>query len=132
MNDPEPAGLMGLLERVAVRLAHEGAAHPVAGAAALAARGHAGMDQAAFARAHELAVETVDAAERGDLPLNELPETLLSIVVDHPGLDLVAIERLDARMRALPGPGREPVASDLPSPDPAALSDRLRSRDDDA
>lgn len=127
MSDDEPADLMGLLERVAVRLAHDGAPHPVAGATALAARGHAGVDQAAFALAHTLTVEAVVAAERGDLALNELPEAMLLIVVDHPGLDLVAIEDLDRRMGAVSGDRRgDPSPVDL-----AALCDDPRNRDEE-
>lgn len=99
MSDDEPADLMGLLERVAVRLAHEGAPHPVAAATALTARGHEGVDQSDFASAHGLDPAVVDAAESGTVPLNELPEPVLVIVVDHPGLDLVEIERLDVQLR---------------------------------
>ena len=99
MSDEEPADLMGLLERVAVRLAHEGARHPVAGATALTARGHEGVNQSAFASAHGLDPAVVDAAESGAVPLNELPEPVLVIIVDHPGLDLVEIEQLDTRLR---------------------------------
>lgn len=99
MSDDDPADLMGLLERVAVRLAHEGARHPVAAATALTARGHEGVNQSDFASAHGLDPAVVEEAESGAVPLNELPEAVLLAVVDHPGLDLVEIERLDNRLR---------------------------------
>ncbi len=66
-----------LAARIAAELARGGAAHPHVGAAALAARGVAGVGIDEFAE--ELGVEGVELAaiEAGEVPLARLPEALV-------------------------------------------------------
>ena len=88
-----------LVERLAARLARSGARHPVAAAVAIACRGNAGVDPAAFAERLGLAVSTVIACEAGAVPFDDLPAAL---VADRDGLDLLALADLDTAYAAAP------------------------------
>ncbi|MDY7102050.1 MAG: hypothetical protein S0880_12750 [Actinomycetota bacterium] len=76
MTSPDPARLR---ERLARQLRQEGYPHPDAAAVALAARGSTGLGAAAFARAHGLDPDLVARAERGLVPLDELPVCVVAL-----------------------------------------------------
>jgi hypothetical protein len=88
-----PPDLTRLVERLAARLADEGARHPVAAAVAIACRGRSGLDRAPFAASIGIDTDIVTACERGDVAFADLPAPL---VADHEGLDLLALADLDA------------------------------------
>lgn len=90
-----------VIERMARRLRSEGAAHPVAGAVAVAARGHARLAIAEFAGAVALSVEVVESAERGTVPFGELPAAI-GAQAGETGADLLALADLEAEWRAQP------------------------------
>lgn len=87
-----------VIERMARRLRAEGAAHPVAGAVALAARGHARMDAGEYAEAVGLPVEVVGSAESGDISFGQLPATV-GEQAGALGADLLALADLEASWR---------------------------------
>ena len=87
-----------VIERMAKRLRSEGATHPVAGAVAVAARGRARLDQAAFAESAELPVDLVRSAEQGELALGQLPSRI-GTVISATGADLLALADLEATWR---------------------------------
>jgi hypothetical protein len=96
-----PSDLTDLCERLARRLHRSGAAHPVAAAVALAARGHRGLDVDEFARAVGLPADTVRRAEAGDIVWEDLPAVLGDLVESMPSVDLLALADLDAAYRDL-------------------------------
>jgi len=80
-----------LCDRLTVRLAAEGACHPATAAAVLLARGDRGLPAADWAVELGVTASEVDAAERGDVALAELPPPLLRAVRDLAGLDLTGL-----------------------------------------
>ena len=87
-----------VIERMAGRLRAAGAPHPVSGAAAVAARGHARMGQDEFAEQAGLLVSVVERAERGDTPFGELPRRIGSGVAAT-GADILALADLEQTWR---------------------------------
>ena len=90
-----------VIERMAGRLRAAGAPHPVSGAAAVAARGHARMGQGEFAEQAELPVSVVERAERGDTAFGELPRRIGSVVAAT-GADILALADLEQTWRNQP------------------------------
>jgi hypothetical protein len=84
-----------VIERMARRLRAGGAQHPVAGAVAVAARGHARMALEVFAGAVELPAETVRSAELGDVAFGSLPAAI-GAHAGATGADLLALADLEA------------------------------------
>lgn len=76
MTSPDPARLR---ERLARQLRLEGYAHPEAAAVALAARGSTGLAAGPFAREHGLDPDLVERAERGQVPLEQLPSCVVAL-----------------------------------------------------
>jgi len=68
-----------------------GVPHPIAGAVALAARGHLGLDQHDFADLIGLGISDLAKAESGMTPFGRLPRELDWILEDIKGLDLLAL-----------------------------------------
>ncbi len=87
--------LTGLCEKVAERLRQHGSTHPVAAAAALAARGLSGLDQPRFAHLTGLPASTIASAEAGEIPFGDLPAALGDLLEAHSGIDLLALADLD-------------------------------------
>ena len=90
-----------VIERMAGRLRSTGAPHPVAGAVAVAARGHARMGQHEFAQREGLSVSLVERAERGDTAFGQLPGPIASGVAAT-GADLLALADLEQTWRNEP------------------------------
>ncbi len=90
-----------VIERMARQLRAAGAAHPVAGAVALAARGHARMAQTEFAGHTELLVDVVRCIERGEMPFGDLPASIGSVATAA-GADLLALADLETIWRTEP------------------------------
>ncbi len=80
-----------MCELLGKRLAASGAPHPMAGAVALAARGHLGLDQEVFAGLVGIEVSDLSEAEAGMVPFGRLPRELDWILEDIKGLDLLAL-----------------------------------------
>jgi len=80
-----------MCELLGRRLAVRGAPHPIAGAVALAARGHLGLDQKGFADLIGLGVTEISEAETGMVPFGRLPCELDWVLEDIEGLDLLAL-----------------------------------------
>lgn len=89
------SGLRGdataMCEHLALRLQRAGAPHPVAGAVALAARGHLGVTMHEFAEMVGLGVADLGAIEGGSVPFGCLPRELGAVLDDIEGLDLLAL-----------------------------------------
>jgi hypothetical protein len=96
-----PSDLTRVCERLAHQLHRRGAAHPVAAAVALAARGHLGLDIAEFADVVDVPLDTVQRAEAGDIAWEDLPDICGSLVESIPSIDLLALADLDASYRDL-------------------------------
>jgi len=79
--------LTPLCQRLAMRYAAEGRAHPLVAAVAVAVRGRAGLGPDAFAAELGVALSMVEAAERGELPAEHLPSPYL----DHADQRLIAL-----------------------------------------
>jgi hypothetical protein len=77
-----------LCERLAERLAREGAPFPGAGAVALAVRGGAGVDRSTFAAQLGLDPHELALAENGALPYEQLPEAIRQLASSESRLDL--------------------------------------------
>ena len=77
-----------LCERLAERLRHQGFAHPVAAAVALAVRGSHAEDRPTFARRLGVPVALVEALDEGEVALERLPEPLLLTARHNLHLDL--------------------------------------------
>ena len=84
-----------VIERMAKRLRSEGVAHPVAGAIAIAARGHLRMAQPEFAQAIDSSVEAVRSAETGFVPFGQLPGPI-GRHAGATGADLLALADLES------------------------------------
>jgi len=80
-----------MCELLSKRLAATGAVHPVAGAVALAARGHLGMSRDEFAELNGLDSCLVAAAEEGRVPFGRLPSEIDWVLDDIKGLDLLSL-----------------------------------------
>ncbi len=80
-----------MCERLALRLERAGAAHPVAGAVALVARGHLGMARHEFADLVGIEVADVGASEDGRVPFGRLPREIGWVLDDIEGLDLLVL-----------------------------------------
>ena len=106
-----------VIERMARRLRARGAPHPVAGAVSLAARGHTRLDRADFAATVELLADTVDCAERGDVPFGSLPPEI-GLIAAATGADLLTLADLETHWRTDP-PTHRPVSGPGPRPDTA-------------
>jgi hypothetical protein len=87
-----------LTERIAIRLAGEGAEHPVAAAVAIAVRGMLRAEPADYAVQLDLPLADVRALEAGTVALSALPASLWRLVHDH-GLEPVMLVDLDRRLR---------------------------------
>lgn len=96
-----PIDPTAVIERMAGRLRAAGAPHPVSGAAAVAARGHARMGQDEFAQQEGLSVSIVERAERGDTAFGQLPGIIASGVAAT-GADLLALADLEQTWRNQP------------------------------
>ncbi|GJM36789.1 MAG: hypothetical protein DHS20C19_01560 [Acidimicrobiales bacterium] len=86
------------IERMASRLRSEGVEHPVAGAVALAARGHARMAPEAFADVAVLPIEVVQSAEAGSVAFGALP-VAIGLYAGATGADLMVLADLEAEWR---------------------------------
>jgi hypothetical protein len=98
-----PTDLTRVCERLALRLRDSGAPHPVAAAVVLAARGHQGVDQATFADRHDLPVATVERAERGEIPWEDLPDIIGDLLEALPSVELLSLADLDTELRPRSG-----------------------------
>lgn len=88
-----------LCERLAERLRHQGSAHPVAAAVALAVRGSLGLDRAAFAARIGLDVVELERIDDGAVPLDALPTPILLAAQHENHLDLDHLASLDIEDR---------------------------------
>jgi len=88
-----------MCELLGRRLAARGAPHPIAGAVALAARGHLGLGQGEFADLTGLDVSCLAEAEMGRVPFGRLPREFGWILDDIEGLDLLALATLERETR---------------------------------
>lgn len=77
-----------LCERLAERLAAEGAPFPVAGAVALAVRGEAGVDRVTFADELGIDPQELEHIEGGTVPFDQLPEVIRLMAATNSRLDL--------------------------------------------
>ena len=93
--------LTGLCEKVAERLRQQGSEHPVAAAAALAARGLSGLDPDDFADQVGLPAADIVSAESGQTPFGDLPAPIGARLEAHPGIDLLALADLDCHSGAV-------------------------------
>ena len=89
------------IEHLARRLQRAGAAHPVAGAVAQAARGASRLPVAEFAILLDLASHSVETGERGEVPFGELPPPI-GLAAASTGADLLALADLELVWRAIP------------------------------
>ncbi len=82
-----------LCERLAERLHHQGVAHPVAAAVALAVRGDLGCDRRGFAARLGLDPAVVEAADAGQVALADLPAPIVLAArhAIHLDLDRLAV-----------------------------------------
>lgn len=87
--------VVAFVERLAERLRQDGAAHPVAAAVALAARGRRRSDPGAFAAAVGLDTALVRRAEAGEVPFGELPDELTEWLDPAQLLQLAELARGD-------------------------------------
>ena len=90
-----------VIERMARRLRADHAPHPVAGAVALAARGHAGLPLHEYAAAAGLPAEAIRSAELGLVAFGELP-AVIGAQVGETGADLLALADLEVQWRSGP------------------------------
>lgn len=75
-----PVPIDSIEQRMVEALAFDGAAHPTVAAAVLAVRGRAALERTTFARRCGISVETLAAAERGDIARDQLPGVLRRMV----------------------------------------------------
>lgn len=87
-----------LTERIAIRLAAQGAEHPVAAAVTIAVRGMSRLGPVEYAEALGLAPADVRALEAGTVALGELPPSLWKLIHDHE-LEPVMLVDLDKQLR---------------------------------
>lgn len=103
-------------ERLARRLERSGAVHPVAGAMALAARGHIGVARQEFADLVGLDVAYLGAVEDGRVPFGRLPTEIDWVLAEIDGLDLLALADLAVTTRCGTGDDawqNDPSCSDV-------------------
>ncbi len=93
-----PSDVTPLCERVARRKARAGAPHPVAAALSICARAHTRLTPTAFAARVGLTRAQVDQLESGRIPWRDIPDGIALAAADAPGLDLLALADLDARL----------------------------------
>jgi hypothetical protein len=91
-----------VIERMASGLRSAGAAHPVAGAVALAARGHARLDQRDFAASVGESVDHVHSTEVGEIAFGDLPLHVGNTAAAL-GIDLLALADLENTWHTAPG-----------------------------
>jgi len=95
MEHERRSGDMNLLcERLADRLAADGAPHPGAAALSIAVRGLRGCDRHAFAAELGLTPNELSDIEHGDVAWAQLPAEILRLAVSDGRIDLA---RLQAR-----------------------------------
>lgn len=92
---PWPSDLTRVCERLADQLARRGAAHPVAAAVALCARGQVALDQQQFAHRFDMPLDIVVAAETGDIAWENLPNIVGELLQLAPATDLLALADLN-------------------------------------
>jgi len=80
--------LTRLCERLAERLAADGARYPVDAAVALAVRGRAGVDRRSFADDLGLDPDELGRMERGEVPFERFPPAIRLRAQAEPRLDL--------------------------------------------
>lgn len=97
-SPPWPSDLTRVCERLADQLARQGAAHPVAAAIVLCARGQVTLDQQQFANKFDLPLETVVAAEAGDVAWKNLPDIIGELLQLAPSIDLLALADLNDQL----------------------------------
>jgi hypothetical protein len=90
--------LTALCVRLAERLRSKGAAHPVAAAVALAARGAQGVDVEEFAAAAGCAADLLRAVEAGNVAFVDLPDELACAFARIPSANLFLMADLESRM----------------------------------
>ncbi|MEZ5247176.1 MAG: hypothetical protein R2707_18965 [Acidimicrobiales bacterium] len=90
-----------VIERMARRLRADRAPHPVAGAVALAARGHTCLTLHEFAAVVDLPAATVRSAELGCVAFGELPSAI-GAQAGETGADLLSLADLEVEWRSGP------------------------------
>ncbi len=95
---PWPSDLTRVCERMADHLARKGAANPVAAAVVLCARGQVTLDQRQFAERFNLPLDTVVAAEAGDIAWEHLPDIIGELLQLAPAIDLLALADLNDQL----------------------------------
>ncbi len=90
-----------VIERMASGLRSAGAAHPVAGAVALAARGHARLDQREFAASVGQSVDHIQSTEIGEIAFGDLPPHVGNTAAAL-GVDLLALADLENAWHTAP------------------------------
>ncbi len=90
-----------VIERMARRIRTSGAAHPVAAAVALAARGHMRLDQIEFAANVGRSVDHVRSNEAGTVAFGDLPSEVGSAAAST-GADLLALADLEKEWQEHP------------------------------
>jgi hypothetical protein len=102
MHEPTPRrhepDLTSFCERLAERLSARGAAHPVAAAVALAARGAHGVDVGTFANDIGVAARALRQVEAGTVAFADLPDELACAYARIPSANLFLTADLDSRM----------------------------------
>jgi len=91
-----------LTERIAIRLAADGAEHPVAAAVTIAVRGMLRLEPVDYADTLNVAPADLRALEAGTVPLGDLPVSLWQLVHEH-GLEPVMLVDLDHQLRGSHG-----------------------------
>jgi hypothetical protein len=94
------ADVVAFVERLAERLQAGGAAHPVAAAVALAARGRTTLDRAGYAGLVGLSVATVEAMEEGRVAFGDLPDVLVDWLEPTQLLQLAELVEASSRRGA--------------------------------
>ena len=97
-DDRYKTNVTTLTERIAIRLAADGAEHPVAAAVAIALRGIGRQERNQFADSLAIAPADLHALEAGTVPLAALPKALWALVHEH-DLDPVQLVDLDHQLR---------------------------------
>lgn len=87
-----------LTERIAIRLAGQGAEHPVAAAITLAIRGALRQERSEFADTLSIAPADLRALESGTIALADLPQPLWALAHEH-RLEPVLLVDLDHQLR---------------------------------
>jgi hypothetical protein len=88
------------IERLARRLRRAGAAHPVAGAVAQAARGASCLSLPQFSVLMDVSRQSVAMAEQGEVPFGELAPCIGRAAAST-GADLLALADLELEWRAV-------------------------------